>query len=172
MFENDFPTEGAAEAILERRDWDPFEIRGRWFSKVAWCTQRESGPICGFGNCTPPSFSSRILAGWKRNNCLLLFLLFCALLIYKSINKTGRCTQRISQGHLGFLLSFSSLEDLICGISLPPESRSTEDITVYSIHDSFHCFVSCSYSTQSRTSRMKKIESFPITIQLLMLIHW
>ena len=137
-FENDFPTEGAAEAILERRDWDPFEIRGRWFSKVARCTQRESGPICGFGNCTPPSFSSKILAGSKRNNCLLLF--FCELFIYKSINKMGRCTQRISKGHMGFLLSFSFPGRF--GISLPPESRSTEDITVNSIHDNFHCFVS------------------------------
>ena len=126
-FENDFPTEGAAEAILERRDWDPFEIRGRWFSKVAWCTQRESGPICGFGNCTPLYFSSRILVGRKRKNCLL----FCVLLIYKSINKMGPCSQRIGKGHLGLLFSpFPSQEDLICGIYLPLESRSTEDITV------------------------------------------
>ena len=32
-----------------------------------------------------------------------------------------------------FFSPFPSQEDLICGISLPPESRSTEDITVYSI---------------------------------------
>ena len=67
------------------------------------------------------------------------YCFFCELFIYKSINKMGRCTQRISQGHLGFL-SLSFLGRF--GISLPPESRSTEDITANSIHDSFHCFVS------------------------------
>ena len=87
---------------------------------------------------------------------------FCELLIYKSINKMGRCTQRISQGHLGFLLSFSSLEDLICGISLPPESWSTEAITVYSIHDSFHCFVSCSYSIKDFQDEEKFSNNHPV----------
>ena len=78
----------------------------------------------------------------------------CVLLIYKSIIKMGPCSQRISKGHLGLLFSpFPSREDLICGIYLPPESRSTEDITVFSIHESFHCFMSLVVKVMVRTTK-------------------
>ena len=90
--------------------------------------------------------------GWLKEEKLPPF--FCVLLIYKSINKMGPCSQRISKGHLGLLFSpFPSQDDLICGIYLPLESRSTEDITVYSIHESFHCFMSLVVKVMVRTTK-------------------